>query len=72
MLKRTYLDRIYGSKKYSHLEHEALKNIQQLVCPNCKQHIGVPMKYAKENRLAYRLFAGAINKKITSSERVRI
>ena len=70
MLKRTYLDRIYGSKKYSNLQNESLKNIPQLVCPYCKTHIGVPFNYAKEDRLAYRLFVGAVSKKIANSKGV--
>jgi hypothetical protein len=72
ILKRTYLDRIYGSKKYSDLQNESLKNLPQLVCQHCKQHIGVPFNYAKEDRLAYRLFVGAVSKKIASSEKVNL
>lgn len=68
MLKRMYLDRIYNSKKYSNLQDEYLRNVPQLSCPNCKQHIGIPFNYAKEDRLAYRLFVGAIRKKIAKSK----
>ena len=72
MLKRMYLDRIYGSKKYSNLQNESLKNVPQLVCLHCKQFIGAPFNYAKEDRLAYRLFVGAVSKKIANSEKVRV
>jgi hypothetical protein len=72
MLKRMYLDRIYDSKKYSNLQNESLKNVPQLICPHCKTHIGVPFNYAKEDRLAYRLFVGAVTKKISSSEKVKL
>jgi hypothetical protein len=69
MLKRVYLDRIYGSKKYSDLQNLSLKSVPQLICPHCKQHIGIPFNYAKEDRLAYRLFAGAVNKKVSSANK---
>ena len=72
MLKRMYLDRIYGSKRYLNLQHESLKSIPQLTCSNCKQHIGIPYNYTKENRLAYRLFVGAINKKVTNSNLLKM
>lgn len=72
MLKRMYLDRIYGSDKYSGLENKSLKSVPQLVCPKCGQHIGVPINYAKENRLAYRLFVGSVTKKISNVNNVRI
>lgn len=71
MLKRAYIDRIYGSKKFSNLQNENLKSVPQLVCPHCKQHIGVPFNYAKENRLAYRLFVGAVTKKVANSEKIK-
>ena len=72
MLKRTYLDRIYNSKKYSNLQNDSLKNVPQLICPHCKTHIGVPFNYAKEDRLAYRLFVGAVSKKIANSGEVKL
>lgn len=71
MLKRTYFDRIYGSKKYSNLQDENLKSVPPLICPNCHQHIGVPFNYAKENRLAYRLFVGTVSKRIVKQGNVR-
>lgn len=72
MLKRMYLDRIYGSKKYAGLQNAHVKSVPQLTCPNCKQLIGVPYIYAKENRLAFRLFVGAVVKKITDSKKARL
>ena len=71
ILKRTYLDRIYGSKKYMYLEHVTLKGVPQLVCSNCKQLAGVPINYAKEQRLAYRLFVGAVSKKIANQDELK-
>ncbi len=68
ILKRTYLDRIYGSKKYSGLQYASLKSVPQLVCPKCKQLIGVPFNYVKEDRSAFRLFVGAVSKKIANAK----
>jgi phage FluMu protein Com len=54
ILKRLYLDRI---QDYS-------STASKLVCPQCKEMLGVKIIYKKENRSAYRLFTGAIAKKI--------
>ncbi|EKE18424.1 MAG: hypothetical protein ACD_9C00341G0008 [uncultured bacterium] len=67
-LKRTYLDRICNSTKFENLQHLSLGKIPQLICPNCKEHIGTPIIYKKENRLAFRLFEGAVSKKIVNLE----
>lgn len=56
VLKRMYIDRIVEIKK--------INPKVNLVCPNCKEILGVPVIYKKEKRPAYRLFAGAVNKKI--------
>lgn len=66
ILKRTYLDRITNSKKFENLQHLSFSEIPQLICPNCKEHIGTPIVYKKENRLAFRLFEGAVSKKIVN------
>jgi len=70
ILKRLYLDRIIGSKEYSNLEHMALKDIPNLACLSCKDILGVPYIYPKEKRLAFRLFAGEVSKKIVKSNQV--
>lgn len=67
ILKRMYLDRIYRSKVYSGLEKQPLRSVPQLSCLKCHVLIGVPYKYEKENRLAFRLFVGSIVKKIVKS-----
>lgn len=72
LLKRMYLDRIYGSKVYSGLENSNLKRVPSLVCSSCKQLIGVPMNYSKENRSAYRLFVGSVTKKISNSQKAKL
>ena len=55
ILKRTYLDRIIGLKIGK----------TNLVCLKCREVIGVPIIYKKENRPAIRLFVGAVSKKIS-------
>ena len=60
ILKRTYLDRIVGSKIGK----------SNLVCPKCKFLLGVSIIYKKENRQAIRLFEGAVSKKITKSSEI--
>jgi len=54
ILKRLYLDRILD---YS-------TTASQLSCPKCKEVLGIRTIYKKENRPAYRLFMGAVSKKI--------
>jgi hypothetical protein len=67
ILKRMYLDRIFDSKKYSGLENNPIKNVHNLECTSCKQILGVPILYKKEDRPAYRLFVGAVHKQIIKS-----
>lgn len=56
ILKRLYLDRIFAPK------FRVGKG--ELICRQCRNILGVPIMYKKESRPAYRLFAGAIEKKI--------
>ena len=72
ILKRMYLDRIYGSKVYSGLQRESLKNVPHMSCSRCEQLVGMPVNYKKEDRLAYRLFVGAVTKTIANSSKVKI
>ncbi len=65
MVKRLYLDRIYQSNDYAGLQHLSLRQIPQLICPQCGEHLGIPIIYQKEQRLAFRLFAGSVTKKIS-------
>jgi len=67
ILKRMYLDRISQSGIYSDLTNTPLNKVPQLICQNCTQVLGVPMIYKKENRLAFRLYVGAVTKKIVKS-----
>lgn len=59
ILKRLYFDRIKSSKNISK---------KNLVCNKCKTVLGIPIIYQKEKRLAYRLFAGAVAKKIVKNK----
>ena len=56
ILKRLYLDRIEGKV-----------TSKNLVCSKCKELLGVRIIYKKENRPAFRLFTGAVAKKIKKS-----
>ena len=54
ILKRLYIDRIIGKQLRG----------TRLVCRSCRHVLGILTVYKKENRPAYRLFAGAVLKKI--------
>ena len=69
IVKRLYVDRIYQSNVYEGLQHRALQHLPQLLCPHCGEHLGVPIVYQKEQRLAFRLFAGAVTTKISKRPR---
>jgi hypothetical protein len=57
ILKRLYLDRMVDIKDLSG---------KNLVCKKCKAILGTKIIYKKENRSAYRLFVGAVEKKTIS------
>jgi len=59
ILKRMYVDRIMNPTKPP--------GAKGLDCPECKASLGVRMVYKKENRPAYRLFVGAVAKKIVNA-----
>jgi uncharacterized CHY-type Zn-finger protein len=60
MLKRMYLDRIINADTSS----------RELICGACSHTLGVKFTYDKEQRLAYRLFAGAVQKKVVSASSI--
>lgn len=62
LLKRMYVDRMINSSA-------SLAN-KELRCPSCKETLGIRIIYKKEQRPAYRLFAGAITKKILNSRKI--
>lgn len=59
ILKRMYVDRMMDATKPS--------VAKGLDCPACGASLGVWMIYKKEDRPAYRLFVGAVAKKIVKS-----
>ena len=42
----------------------------ELCCPHCQRVLGILITYAKENRLAYRLFVDAVTKRIVPRRQV--
>jgi RNase P subunit RPR2 len=64
-LKRLYLDRIFAPENSVNFQKLPLSKIPSLICSKCKTVLAVPYIYKKEQRKAYRLFVGAVTKKIT-------
>lgn len=64
ILKRLYLDRIVS-------QHSDVKTNSNITCKKCKTILGVSMIYKKEKRPAYRLFAGAVAKKIINGNKIK-
>jgi hypothetical protein len=60
LLKRMYVDRFIDIKP----------NTPDLACKSCKRILGNLIDYKKENRPAYRLFVGAISKRIVSAKSI--
>ena len=63
-LKRLYLDRIFEPENLANLHNLAISEISNLTCPNCNSVLAIPYIYKKEQRKAFRLSAGKIEKKI--------
>lgn len=61
IIKRLYLDRI----------HPLVKAEKALACKKCKETLGIQIIYEKETRRAYRLFVGAVTKKIVSADSIK-
>ena len=64
-LKRLYLDRIFAPENLANVQKLSINKITNLTCSKCKSILAVPYIYKKEQRKAYRLFVGAVTKKIT-------
>ncbi len=64
-LKRAYLDRIIAPpiRKYS---VNSINSVPPLLCNSCKNVIGKPYIYDKENRPAYLLERTSFTKKVTT------
>ncbi len=67
-LRRLYLDRILLPKKLINLQTKDLSKIPKLICPKCKEDLGTPYIYKKENRKAFKLYQDALVKKIKKLE----
>ncbi|MBI2665402.1 hypothetical protein HYX12_02150 [Candidatus Woesearchaeota archaeon] len=63
-LRRLYFDRIFLPKKLINLESKSLSTVSILECPKCKEAIGTPYIYKKENRKAFKVYQDAIIKEI--------
>jgi len=63
-LERLYLDRIFSPDKLVKLQNLSVNKVPNLTCPKCKSLLVIPYIYPKEKRPAFRLFTGAINKKV--------
>lgn len=63
-IRRLYLDRIYWPKNRVNLQMKKLTEIPNLTCQSCKELIGIPFIYKKENRKAFRIFQDALTKRI--------
>lgn len=60
LLKRMYIDRFIDFSP----------NTKELACQSCGRILGNLIKYKKENRPAYRLYVGAVVKKIVSARNI--
>ena len=60
LLKRMYVDRFINTVASGDI----------LNCSNCTTILGHKINYKKENRPAYRLFVGAVNKKSVSRNKL--
>ena len=62
MLKRLYLERISGVG-----DHKVTAG-ENLVCNACKKVLGTAMVYKQENRPAFRLFPGTVEKELLKGQ----
>ena len=69
-LRRLYFDRIFLPNHLSSLESKPLNKINPLKCPKCKEILGTPVVYRKENRKAFRLYQDAVTNKIVKNKRL--
>ena len=63
-IKRLYFDRILSPKNLTSLESEPLSAVPALRCPKCKEDLGTPYIYRKENRKAFKVYQDTLLKKI--------
>lgn len=63
-LRRLYLDRIFEPENLRGLESMPIQDVPVLKCNKCKEVLGTPYIYAKENRKAFRLYQDAVVKRL--------
>jgi hypothetical protein len=69
-LKRMYLDRIAAPEKLTDLQKRSFRQLKNLTCQPCGFLLGVPIIYPDEKRPAFRLFQGAVEKKVIKGQDV--
>lgn len=69
-LRRMYMDRVLHPSKISDNQYKNIKDVKPLSCKECKEILGHPIIYKKENRHAYRLFVESIKKEVISIKEV--
>ncbi len=67
ILKRLYFDRIVAPTHLVDLQNQSYAASDNLVCNKCDRIVGVPIIFEKEKRPAYRLFVGAVEKKVVKN-----
>lgn len=68
-LRRMYLDRIFYPQQLTNLQNKKINELPPLQCQKCKEILGTPYVYDKENRKAFRLYVDAVVKKIKRLKR---
>ena len=72
LLKRIYIDRILAGEAMATKKISSLKSLSSLHCKKCKELLGIPVLFGEERRYAYRLFTGAITKKIVNAQTTKL
>ena len=69
-LRRMYMDRVLHPMKISDNQYKKISELKPLTCKECKQILGHPIIYKKENRHAYRLFVESVKKEVVSIKEI--
>jgi RNase P subunit RPR2 len=69
-LRRMYIDRVLHPNKISDNQYKKISELKPLTCKECKQILGHPIIYKKENRHAYRLFVESVKKEVVNIKEV--
>lgn len=69
-LLRMYADKIRAPRNLVKeiKQYKTVATMSDLVCPACDRVLAAPIIYEKEARLAFRLFVGAIRKRISDGD----